>query len=115
HPDHPKRYKIAAEYLQVAKGLWDSWEDDAFIRDKQSGVFFDPGKLHPLHHQGEFFSVQGPLNIGRSKQGRPIIIQAGSSEDGKNLAAKEADAVFTGQATLAEAQAFYLDVKSRAS
>ena len=115
HPDHPKRYKIAAEYLQVAKGLWDSWEDDAFIRDKQSGVFFDPGKLHPLHHQGEFFSVQGPLNIGRSKQGRPIIIQAGSSEDGKNLAAKEADTVFTGQATLAEAQAFYLDVKSRAS
>ncbi len=115
HPDHPKRYKIAAEYLQVAKGLWDSWEDDAFVRDKESGVFFDPEKLHPLNHKGEYFSVEGPLNIGRSKQGRPIIIQAGSSEDGKDLAAKEADAVFTGHATLEEAQKFYQDVKSRAT
>jgi N-acetyl-S-(2-succino)cysteine monooxygenase len=115
HPDHPKRYKIAAEYLQVAKGLWDSWEDDAFVRDKESGVFFEPEKLHPLNHKGEFFSVEGPLNIGRSKQGRPIIIQAGSSEDGKNLAAREADAVFTGHPTLEEAQTFYQDVKNRAA
>lgn len=114
HPNHPKRYRIASEYLQVVKGLWDSWEDDAFVRDKESGVFFDPTKLHPLNHKGEFFSVQGPLNIGRSKQGHPIIFQAGSSEAGINLAAKEADAIFTGQPTLEEAQKFYQDVKSRA-
>src|SRR3954471_12495265 len=113
HPDHPKRYRIAAEYLEVAKGLWDSWEDDAFIRDKESGAFFDPEKLHSLHHKGEFFSVEGPLNIGRSKQGQPIVFQAGSSEDGKNLAAKDADAIFTGQATLEDAQKFYQDVKRR--
>ncbi|MEK8128744.1 LLM class flavin-dependent oxidoreductase [Paenibacillus filicis] len=115
HPNHPKRYKIAAEYLQVTKGLWDSWEDDAFIRDKESGVFFDPDKLHRLDHQGEFFSVQGPLNIARSKQGQPVIFQAGSSEDGRNLAAREADAIFTGHPTLADAQRFYQDVKSRAA
>lgn len=114
HPDHAKRYRIASEYLQVTKGLWDSWEDDAFTRDKESGEFFDPSKLHTLHHKGEFFSVQGPLNIGRSKQGRPIIFQAGSSEAGKNLAAKEADAIFTGHPTLEDAQKFYQDVKNRA-
>ncbi|MBE1445345.1 LLM class flavin-dependent oxidoreductase [Paenibacillus sp. OAS669] len=114
HPDHPKRYRIATEYLQVTKGLWDSWEDDAFVRDKETGVFFDPKKLHRLDHKGEFFSVQGPLNIGRSKQGQPVIFQAGSSDDGKNLAAKEADAIFTGHPTLADAQQFYQDVKKRA-
>ncbi|MEH7120658.1 LLM class flavin-dependent oxidoreductase, partial [Neobacillus vireti] len=114
HPDHAKRYRIAAEYLQVAKGLWDSWEDDAFVWDKETGVFFDRDKLHPLNHRGEFFSVQGPLNIGRSKQGRPVIFQAGSSEAGKDLAAKEADAIFTGHPTLKAAQAFYQDVKERA-
>ncbi|MEH7419390.1 LLM class flavin-dependent oxidoreductase [Neobacillus drentensis] len=115
HPDHAKRYRIAAEYLEVAKGLWDSWEDDAFIRDKESGVFFDPEKLHQLNHKGDFFSVEGPLNIARSKQGRPIIFQAGSSEAGKDLAAREADAVFTGHPTLQEAQKFYHDVKNRAA
>jgi FMN-dependent oxidoreductase (nitrilotriacetate monooxygenase family) len=114
HPSHPKRYRIATEYLQVTKGLWDSWEDDAFVRNKETGVFFDPEKLHRLDHKGEFFSVQGPLNIGRSKQGQPVIFQAGSSEDGKNLAAKEADAIFTGHPTAEDAQRFYEDVKSRA-
>jgi FMN-dependent oxidoreductase (nitrilotriacetate monooxygenase family) len=114
HPDHAKRYRIASEYLQVARGLWDSWEDDAFVRDKESGVFFDPNKLHTLNHKGEFFSVQGPLNIGRSKQGQPVVFQAGSSEAGKSLAAQEADAIFTGHPTLADAQNFYQDVKSRA-
>lgn len=114
HPDHAKRYRIADEYLQVAKGLWDSWEDDAFVRDKESGVFFDPAKLHKLNHKGEFFSVEGPLNIGRSKQGRPVIFQAGSSDAGKSLAAKEADAIFTGHPTLEVAQQFYQDVKNRA-
>ncbi|MDM5327564.1 LLM class flavin-dependent oxidoreductase [Neobacillus sp. CF12] len=114
HPDHSKRYRIAAEYLQVAKGLWDSWEDDAFVRNKETGVFFDSDKLHQLNHRGEFFSVQGPLNIGRSKQGRPLIFQAGSSEAGKDLAAKEADAIFTGHPTLSAAREFYQDVKNRA-
>ncbi|WP_411346453.1 LLM class flavin-dependent oxidoreductase [Paenibacillus sp. WLX1005] len=113
HPSHPERYKIASEYLDVAKGLWDSWEEDAFVRDKESGVFFDPDKLHTLNHQGEYFSVQGPLNIARTPQGQPVIFQAGSSEDGKNLAARSADAIFTGQETLADAQAFYQDVKTR--
>ncbi|MFF2091134.1 LLM class flavin-dependent oxidoreductase [Paenibacillus sp. NPDC058174] len=115
HPDHPKRYRIATEYLQVARGLWDSWEDDAFTRDKESGVFFDPEKLHRLNHEGEFFSVQGPLNIARSKQGQPVVFQAGSSEDGKTLAAKEADAVFTHHETIEQGKQFYEDVKTRAA
>ncbi|MFD2329052.1 LLM class flavin-dependent oxidoreductase [Cohnella sp. GCM10020058] len=115
HPDHSKRYKLAAEYLEVAKGLWDSWEDDAFVRDKESGVFFDPDKLHRLNHKGEFFSIEGPLNIARSKQGRPIVFQAGSSDSGRDLAARTADAVFTGHETIEEAQEFYADVKRRAA
>ncbi|WP_019639571.1 LLM class flavin-dependent oxidoreductase [Paenibacillus fonticola] len=114
HPEHDKRYRIAAEYLEVTRGLWDSWEDDAFVRNKESGVFFDSGKMHTLNHEGEFFSVKGPLNIARSKQGQPVIFQAGSSEVGRNFAAKQADAVFTGHETLEEAAAFYRDVKSRA-
>lgn len=115
HPSHDERYQIADEYLQVTKGLWDSWEDDAFVRDKEAGVFFDPAKMHRLNHKGKYFSVEGPLNIARSKQGQPVIFQAGSSESGKNLAAKEADAVFTGQENLEEAKAFYRDVKDRAA
>ncbi|MFD2701315.1 LLM class flavin-dependent oxidoreductase [Paenibacillus shunpengii] len=115
HPDHDKRYRIATEYLEVTRGLWDSWEDDAFVRDKETGVFFDPEKMHTLNHEGEFFSVKGPLNIARSKQGQPVIFQAGSSEVGKNYAAKEADAVFTGHEKLADAVSFYQDVKSRAA
>ncbi|HAV2275272.1 TPA: LLM class flavin-dependent oxidoreductase [Serratia marcescens] len=111
HPEHSLRYRIAGEFLDVAKGLWDSWEDDAFVRNKASGEFFRAGKLHPLNHQGEFFSVQGPLNIGRTPQGRPILFQAGASEDGKRLAAKHADAIFTHHDTLEQAQDFYQDVK----
>ncbi|OAB42787.1 LLM class flavin-dependent oxidoreductase [Paenibacillus glacialis] len=114
HPTHPERYKIADEYLEVTKGLWDSWEDDAFVRDKESGVFFDPEKLHALEHKGEFFSVEGPLNIARSKQGQPVIFQAGSSEDGKDLAGKGADAVFTGHGNIEDAKQFYADVKKKA-
>ncbi|MFF2481925.1 LLM class flavin-dependent oxidoreductase [Paenibacillus sp. NPDC058071] len=115
HPNHSERYRIAEEYLEVARGLWDSWEDDAFVRDQASGVFFDPSKLHRLNHKGEHFSVQGPLNIARSKQGQPVVFQAGSSESGKQLAAKSADAVFTSHETLEEAKAFYADVKGRAA
>jgi len=115
HPEHDLRYRIAAEYLEVTKGLWDSWEDDAFIRDKESGVFFDPEKLHTLNHQGEFFSVKGPLNIARSPQGQPVIFQAGASEIGKDYAALVADAIFTHHETLEDAQSFYKDVKGRAA
>ena len=114
HPQHDLRYRMAVEYLEVTKGLWDSWEDDAFVRNKETGQFIDPHKLHRVNHKGEFFSVQGPLTISRSKQGRPILIQAGSSEAGKAFASQVADAVFTGQATIEDAQEFYQDVKSRA-
>ncbi|KOQ90271.1 monooxygenase [Pluralibacter gergoviae] len=113
HPDHALRYRIADEYLRVVKGLWDSWEADAFVRNKASGEFFNPAKLHTLDHRGDFFQVAGPLNIGRTPQGRPIIFQAGASDDGRALAASHADAIFTHQDTLAEAQAFYRDVKSQ--
>lgn len=115
HPQHDLRYRMAGEFLEITKGLWDSWEDDAFIRDKESGVFIDPDKLHRLDHQGEFYSVQGPLNISRSKQGRPVLIQAGSSEAGRGFAATVADAIFTGQATRADASEFYSDIKARAA
>ncbi|OHY66697.1 monooxygenase [Pluralibacter gergoviae] len=111
HPDHALRYRIADEYLRVVKGLWDSWEADAFVRNKASGEFFNPAKLHTLDHRGDFFHVAGPLNIGRTPQGRPIIFQAGASDDGRALAASHADAIFTHQETLEEAQAFYRDVK----
>ncbi len=113
HPEHALRYRIADEYLDVVKGLWDSWEEDAFVRNKESGQFFAPEKLHALNHQGDFFQVAGPLNIGRTPQGRPILFQAGASEDGKKLAAKHADAIFTHHESLDEAKAFYRDVKNQ--
>ena len=114
HPQHDLRYRMAGEFVEITKGLWDSWEDDAFIRDKESGVFIDPSKMHRLDHEGAFFSVQGPLNISRSKQGRPVLIQAGSSEAGRGFAANIADAIFTGQATSADASGYYTDIKTRA-
>jgi len=106
HPEHALRYQIAEEYISVVQGLWDSWEDDAFIRDRESGVFFDAAKLHKLNHQGQFFSVEGPLNIKRSQQGQPVIFQAGASEAGIALAGKSADAVFTNARTLEEAREY---------
>ena len=115
HPDHSKRYRIASEYLKVARGLWDSWEEGAFVRNKETGQFFDADKLHALNHEGEFFAVKGPLNIGRSRQGQPVVFQAGSSESGRDLAGASADAVFTNHETLEEAKAFYEDVKRRAT
>ena len=114
HPQHDLRYRMAGEFVEITKGLWDSWEDDAFIRDKESGVFIDPSKMHRLDHEGEFYSVAGPLNISRSKQGSPVLIQAGSSEAGRGFAARIADAIFTGQATSADAAGFYQDIKTRA-
>jgi FMN-dependent oxidoreductase (nitrilotriacetate monooxygenase family) len=113
HLAHDERYVRAEEFLQVVRGLWDSWEDDALVHDKASGVFFDPQKLHPLDHSGKYFQVKGPLNIARSRQGQPVIFQAGSSEAGRNFAAKNADAIFVGLENLEEAQAYYRDVKAR--
>jgi len=97
----------------VVTGLWDSWEDDAFGRDKASGNYYDPAKLHVLEHVGEHFSVKGPLNVARSPQGQPVIVQAGSSEAGRDLAAQTAEVVFTAQTSLENAQGFYADLKGR--
>nr|WP_180207184.1 LLM class flavin-dependent oxidoreductase [Pseudomonas sp. SbOxS1]NYU07484.1 LLM class flavin-dependent oxidoreductase [Pseudomonas sp. SbOxS1] len=114
HPPHAVRYRIAKEHVNVVKGLWDSWEDDAFAYDKQSGEFFTPGKLHALEHKGEFFSVKGPLNISRSKQGQPVIFQAGTSEAGRDFAAQNSDAIFVSPEHFEDAHAYYLDLKTRA-
>jgi len=113
HPDPAVRYERAHEFVDVVKGLWDSYDDDAFVRDAGSGVYFDPKKLHALNHVGKYFKVKGPLNIERSPQGHPVIVQAGSSEDGKELAAATAEAIFTAWTSEAEARAFYQDVKGR--
>lgn len=94
-------------------GLWDSWDDDAFVRDKASGRYYEPSKRHVLDHVGEHFQVKGPLNVARSPQGQPVIVQAGSSETGRELAAQTAEVVFTAQTSLADAQAFYSDLKAR--
>jgi FMN-dependent oxidoreductase (nitrilotriacetate monooxygenase family) len=112
-PAHAERYERAAEFIDVSLKLYDSWEDDVAIADKDSGVWGDNAKIHPADHRGRFFSVQGALNIPRSPQGYPLLVQAGSSEDGKGLASRYAEAVFTAQQTLAEAQAFYADLKER--
>ena len=112
-PEHGERYRRAEEFLSVAQGLWDSWEDDAFVHDKATGQFFDPAKLHVLNHQGPYYKVKGPLNVARSPQGYPVLVQAGSSEPGREIAARSAEAIFTAHQTLESAQAFYADVKGR--
>ncbi len=114
HPEHALRYEIADEYLEVVKGLWDSWDDDAFTRNRDSGQFFDREKLHTLGHKGRFFQVEGPLNIQRSAQGQPVIFQAGSSDAGVGLAGKHADAVFTNGVSLEDNQTFSRRVKQAA-
>lgn len=111
HPEHSLRYEIADEYLEVTQGLWDSWDDDAFPRDRESGRFFDRSKLHTLNHKGRFFQVAGPLNIQRSAQGQPVIFQAGSSDAGIGLAGKYADAVFTQSPNFDETRQFVRRVK----
>lgn len=110
---HQDRYARAEEFADVVLGLWNSWEDDAFLRDKDSGLFFDREKLHILGHRGRHFRVRGPLTVSRSPQGHPVVVQAGSSEAGKELAARTAEVVFTAQRTLPEAQSFYADLKGR--
>jgi FMN-dependent oxidoreductase (nitrilotriacetate monooxygenase family) len=113
HFDHSLRYRRAAEHLEVVKGLWDSYEDDAFPRDKEKGLFLDREKLHALNHKGEFFSVAGPLNISRSRQGQPVIFQAGTSEEGRNFAAQVAEGIYANEETFEEAQDYYQDIKAR--
>ncbi|WP_336183519.1 LLM class flavin-dependent oxidoreductase [Bacillus sp. 205(2023)] len=115
HLEHHLRYQRAEEFVEAVKGLWDSWEEDAFIRNKETGEFFDKEKMHELNHKGNYFSVRGPLNVSRTPQGQPVIIQAGSSGDGKALAAKTAEVIFTAQNHLESAQEFYQSIKKQAA
>ena len=116
HDEHmakDTRYGRAEEFVRIVKRLWDSWEDDAFVRDRASGRFLDPAKMHPLHHRSENFSIRGPLNIERTPQGYPVMFVAGSSEGARELAAETGDAMFTAQPDDAEGRDFYADVKGR--
>ncbi len=114
-PKHADRYARAAEFVDVVQALWDSWEDDALVLDRAAGRFADPAKIHAINHNRAHFSVTGPLQIPRSPQGRPVLVQAGSSEQGRDLAARYAEAVFSVQQDLDEAKAYYADVKRRAA
>ncbi|MFN0302761.1 MAG: LLM class flavin-dependent oxidoreductase [Burkholderiales bacterium] len=113
HVEHDERYRRAREFFSVVTGLWDSWSDDAWKRDQASGIFFDPEKLHVLNHKGEHLSVRGPLNIARPIQGWPVIVQAGASEAGRQLAAETAEVIFGSSRTMEAGQSFYKDVKGR--
>ncbi|WP_439816123.1 LLM class flavin-dependent oxidoreductase [Zavarzinia sp. CC-PAN008] len=113
HMPHDERYARAREFVDVVTGLWDSFADDAFIRDVESGIFMDPAKMHVLDHKGAYLSVRGPLNIARPVQGWPVIVQAGASEPGRQLAAETAEMIFGASSTLAEGKSFYADVKGR--
>jgi FMN-dependent oxidoreductase (nitrilotriacetate monooxygenase family) len=115
HMEHGERYRRAREFFDVVTGLWDSWADDAFVRNVEEGIYFDPERMHVLDHQGEFLSVRGPLNIGRPIQGWPVIVQAGASDAGRQLAAETAEMVFAAGGPLADAQANYADIKARAA
>ncbi len=113
HVEHGERYKRAREFYDVVTGLWDSFADDAFIRDQESGIFFDPAKMHVLDHHGDDFNVRGPLNIARPVQGWPVIVQAGQSEPGRQLAAETAEVVFCAPRDIVESKKLYADLKSR--
>jgi len=113
HMEHDERYRRAREFYDVVTGLWDSFADDAFVRDVASGLFFDPSRMHVLDHKGKYYSVRGPLNIARPVQGWPVIVQAGASEAGKQLAAETAEVIFAAHNSLADGQRFYADVKGR--
>ena len=113
HYGHGERYARAAEFVDVAKALWDSWDDDAILADQSGGHYFDPDKVHGVAHQGTHFRVAGPMTMGRPPQGHPVIVQAGSSDAGLDLAAQTAEAVFTSHPALESAQAFYTDLKDR--
>src|ERR1700691_4945150 len=113
HMEHGERYRRAREFYDVVTGLWDSWADDAWVHDVDDGIFFEPSKMHVLNHKGKYYSVRGPVNIARPVQGWPVIVQAGASESGRQLAAETAEAVFTAQSDLAAGKKFYADVKGR--
>jgi alkanesulfonate monooxygenase len=113
HKPKPERYRIADEFVDVLKGLWDSWDADAFVRDREMSKFFEWDRMHVLNHKGKYFQVEGPLNVARSPQGQPVIVQAGASEEGRELAAKSADVIFGASQNMAMAQDFYADVKGR--
>ena len=114
-PHQPKveRYRRAEEFVSVVRALWDSWDDDAFIRDRESGIFSDRSKMHILDHHGEFYDVRGPLNVARTPQGHPVIVEAGLSEEGRQLAARTAEVVFCAHDTVQNAREFYADQKRR--
>ncbi|WP_341279114.1 LLM class flavin-dependent oxidoreductase [Paenibacillus sp. FSL H8-0537] len=112
-PEHTDRYERAGEFMEVAKGLWDSWEEDAVVADKAQGLYVDPDKLHEINHVGRHFCVLGPLNLPRSPQGHPVLVQAGASDTGREFASRMAEAVFTAQNTLEDGRSFYADVKGR--
>jgi FMN-dependent oxidoreductase (nitrilotriacetate monooxygenase family) len=113
HMSHGDRYERAIEFAEVVNGLWDSWDEDAFIRDKDSGVFYDTGKMHVLNHKGKHFQVRGPLNVAPSPQGRPVLVQAGASGTGRDVAARIAEIVFTAQTVFEQGKEFYADVMAR--
>src|SRR6202047_4707709 len=114
HMEHGERYRRAREFFNVVTGLWDSWAEDAFIRDVENGVYFAPDRMHVLDHKGEFLSVRGPLNIARPIQGWPVIVQAGASDAGRQLAAETAEMIFASGGKLADARHYYADVRQRA-
>jgi alkanesulfonate monooxygenase len=113
HVEHDERYRRAHEFFNVVTGLWDSWADDAWLRDQDSGLFFDERRLHVLDHHGEHLNVRGPLNIARPIQGWPVIVQAGASDAGKDLAARTAEVIFGSSRTIEDARRFYADMQAR--
>jgi FMN-dependent oxidoreductase (nitrilotriacetate monooxygenase family) len=114
HMEHDERYRRAREFFDVVTGLWDSFADDAFVRDKESGVYFDPARMHILDHKGKYFKVRGPLNVARPVQGWPVIVQAGASDAGRQLAAETAEMIFAPGGRIADCQEYYNDIKGRA-
>ena len=112
HYGHAERYARAHEFTEVVCKLWDSWEDDAFPRDKASGIFLEPDKMHPISHEGQHFKVLGPLNIPRCPQGHPVIVQAGVSDDAREFASKYAEIIFSSHLTIDQSQAYYRAVKA---
>ncbi len=113
HAEHDERYRRAREFTDIVIRLWDSWDDDAFVRDKASGRFFEPEKMHYLNHHGKYYHVRGPLNVPRPPQGRPVLVQAGASDTGRDFAADYAEVIFSAHMRLTDAQEYYADVKRR--
>src|SRR5271170_1921701 len=114
HMEHDERYRRAREFYDVVTGLWDSFAEDAFVRDVDSGIYFNPDRMHTLDHRGQFLKVRGPLNIARPVQGWPVIVQAGASDAGRQLAAETAEVIFAAGGPVEDGRRFYADVKGRA-